>query len=117
MRQLHFRHAVLYDIAHCLLDLFPSDADVSEVGPEQSPALFVSWRTSGVANHPGNIAWGVHYRFEPEFLRAYSALAGDAQREACERVRELSRHLRFEYLDPAAVSLFVVDVTADVIHA
>jgi hypothetical protein len=117
MRQLHVRHPLLQDIAQCLLDLFPSNADVSEVGPEQAPSLFMSWRTSGVANHPGNVAWGVHYRFDPQLLRAGPEFTDDARRAMCNRVREMSRHLRFDYADPTATSLFVVDVAASPVAA
>lgn len=116
MRALRIRHPFLRDLAHCLLDLYPSDADLSEVGPEQAPCLFVNWRTSGVANHPGNIAWGVHYRFAPEALRLCGGLEHDARRAACERVREMSRRLRFDYADPQAVSLLVVDIAPDLMR-
>jgi hypothetical protein len=110
MRQFNLRHAVLHDIAHCVLDLFPSDADMSEVGPDDAPALFVSWRTSGVANHPGNVAWGVHYRLDAPLLRGYPSLDDAARARVCERVRDMTRHLWFDYADPHAVSLLVVDV-------
>jgi hypothetical protein len=115
MRPAHLRHAVLYDVANCLMDLFPSGADVAEIGFDATPALFVSWRTGGVANHPGNIAWGVHYRFDPLVLRDYPQLADDARQRVCERVREMSRHLDFNYADPRASSLLVVDVGEDVL--
>jgi hypothetical protein len=115
MRPVHLRHAVLYDVANCLIDLFPSGADVAEIGLEATPALFVSWRTGGVANHPGNIAWGVHYRFDAQVLRDYPHLTEDARHRVCERVREMSRHLDFNYADPLASSLLVVDVTEDVL--
>jgi hypothetical protein len=114
MRQLNVRHPLLHDIARCLLDLFPSNADVSEVGPELAPSLFVSWRTSGVANHPGNVAWGVHYRFDPQLLKSGTELTREACDLARERVREMSRHLRFDYADPQATSLFIVDVPSAV---
>jgi hypothetical protein len=117
MRALKIRHPFLHDLAHCLLDLYPSDADVSEVGLEHAPCLFVHWRTSGVANHPGNIAWGVHYRFEPDALRLCDTLEREARREACERVREISRHLRFDYADPQAASLLVVDLPLGIARA
>jgi hypothetical protein len=117
MRPVHLRHAVLYDVAKCLIDLFPSGADVAEIGLEASPALFVSWRTGGVANHPGNIAWGVHYRFDVQVLRDYPRLSEDARQRVCERVREMSRHLNFNYADPLASSLLVVDVDEDVLAA
>ncbi|MFM0051066.1 hypothetical protein [Caballeronia grimmiae] len=115
MRAIHLRHAVLYDIAHCLVDLFPSGADIAEVGADSSPALFVSWRTGGVANHAGNIAWGVHYRFDAGVLLAYPHLPHDARERVCQRVREMSRHLDFNYADPRASSLLVVDVGEDVL--
>jgi hypothetical protein len=117
MRPVHLRHAVLYDVANCLIDLFPSGADVAEIGLEGTPALFVSWRTGGVANHPGNIAWGVHYRFDAQVLRDYPHLAEDVRRRVCERVREMSRQLDFNYADPLASSLLIVDVTQDVLAA
>ena len=117
MRPIHLRNAVLYDVANCLIDLFPSGADIAEVGLEATPALFVSWRTGGVANHPGNIAWGVHYRFDAQVLRDYPRLSEDARQRVCERVRELSRHLDFNYADPLASSLLVVDVDEDVLAA
>jgi hypothetical protein len=114
MRQLYLRHAVLNDVAHCLLDLFPIDADVSEVGPAHAPGLFFSWRTSGVGNHPGNIAWGVHYRIDAQLLGGYPGLDEATRARVCERVREMSRLLRFDYGDPLAVSLLVVDVPPEV---
>jgi hypothetical protein len=117
MRPAQLRHAVLYDVANCLIDLFPSGADVAEIGLEATPALFVSWRTGGVANHPGNIAWGVHYRFDAHVLRAYPDLPESARDRICERVREMSRHLDFNYADPLASSLLVVDVTEAVLAA
>ncbi len=110
MRPIHLRHAVLIDVAHCLIDLFPSSADIAEIGLDAMPALFVSWRTGGVANHPGNIAWGVHYRFDAQVLRDYPSLSEDERQRICERVREMSRHLDFNYTDPLASSLLVVDV-------
>jgi hypothetical protein len=110
MRAVHLRNAVLYDVANCLIDLFPSGADIAEIGHEASPALFVSWRTGGVANHPGNIAWGVHYRFDAQVLRDYPHLGDEARHRVCERVRELSSRLDFNYSDPLASSLLVVDV-------
>lgn len=113
MRPLHLRHDALQEIAQSLLDLYPSNADVSEVGPDARPALFFSWRTSGAADHPGNIAWGVHYRFAPGTLQTFAALADDARRAACDQARALSRELRFDYADPQAVSLLVVDLTPD----
>ncbi|KNH07255.1 hypothetical protein BRCH_00994c [Candidatus Burkholderia brachyanthoides] len=113
MRPTHLRHAVLYDVAYCLIDLSPSGADVAEIGLDAMPALFVSWRTGGVANHPGNIAWGVHYRFDAQVLRAYPDMA----ETVCERVREMSRHLDFNYADSLASSLLVVNVTEDVLAA
>jgi hypothetical protein len=117
MRPLHLRHAVLYDIANSLTDLFPSGADIAEIGLDAAPALFVSWRTGGVANHPGNVAWGVHYRFDAQVLRAYPQLTESARERVCERVREMSRLLDFNYADPRASSLLVVDVDADVLAA
>ncbi|SAK67597.1 hypothetical protein AWB79_03444 [Caballeronia hypogeia] len=117
MRPVHLRHAVLYDVASCLIDLFPSGADVAEVGVEASPSLFVSWRTGGVANHPGNIAWGVHYRFDTQVLRDYPRLPEDVRQRVCERVREMSRLLDFNYADPLASSLLVVDVDESVLIA
>ncbi|WP_250451343.1 hypothetical protein [Caballeronia sp. ATUFL_M2_KS44] len=117
MRAIHLRHAVLYDIANCLVDLFPSGADIAEIGGDPTPALFVSWRTGGVANHAGNIAWGVHYRFDARVLRDYPHLSNDARERVCQRVRELSRYLDFNYADPRASSLLVVDVEEDVLDA
>ncbi|MFM0320957.1 hypothetical protein [Caballeronia glebae] len=117
MRPVHLRHTVLYDVAICLIDLFPSGADVAEIGVEATPALFVSWRTSGVANHPGNIGWGVHYRFEAQVLRDYPTLSLDARQRICDRVREMSRQLNFNYADPRASSLLVVDIDESVLAA
>jgi len=117
MRPVHLRHTVLYDVANCVIDLFPSGADVSEVGVDATPTLFVSWRTSGVANHPGNIAWGVHYRFDAQVLRDYPRLSEEARQRVCERVREMSRQLDFNYADPLASSLLVVDVDETVLAA
>lgn len=115
MRPVHLRHTVLYDVASCLIDLFPSGADVAEVGLEATPALFVSWRTGGVANHPGNIAWGVHYRFDAQVLRDYPHLSGEARQRVCDRVRDMSRLLDFNYANPSASSLLVVDVDESVL--
>lgn len=117
MRPVHLRHAVLYDVANCLIDLFPNGADVAEIGLDATPSLFVSWRTGGVANHPGNIAWGVHYRFDAQVLRAYPHLPEEDRDRVCERVREMSRLLDFNYADPLASSLLVVDVDKDVLAA
>jgi hypothetical protein len=108
---------VLHDVANCLIDLFPSGADVAEIGLEPTPALFVSWRTSGVANHPGNIAWGVHYRFDAHVLRDYPHLSEKARQRVCERVREMSRLLDFNSADPRASSLLVVDIDESVLAA
>ena len=72
-----------------------SDRSVSErrgrreIGPEATPALFVSWRTGGVANHPGNIAWGVHYRFDAQVLRDYPHLS---EERAAARMRARARN-------------------------
>ncbi|WP_250434753.1 hypothetical protein [Caballeronia sp. ATUFL_F2_KS9A] len=117
MRPVHLRHTVLYDVANSLIDLFPSGADVAEIGAEPTPALFVSWRTGGVANHPGNVSWGVHYRFDAQVLRDYPHLSLDARQRVCDRVREMSRLLDFNYADPLASSLLVVDVDESVLAA
>lgn len=117
MRPINLRHAVLFDVATYLADLFPSGADIAEIGLDAAPSLFVSWRTGGVANHPGNIAWGVHYRFDAQVLRTYPQLADDARERVCERVRELSRLLDFNYADPLASSLLVVDIDEHVLAA
>ncbi|SAK56148.1 hypothetical protein [Caballeronia ptereochthonis] len=117
MRPVHLRHAVLYDVANCLIDLFPSGADVAEIGLDAAPSLFVSWRTGGVANHPGNIAWGVHYRFDAQVLHAYLRLSREERERVCERIREMSRLLDFNYADPLASSLLVVDVDEAVLAA
>jgi hypothetical protein len=117
MRPNHLRHAVLHDVANCLIDLFPNGADIAEIGLDAAPALFVSWRTGGVANHPGNIAWGVHYRFDAQVLRDYPNLSEQERERVCERVREMSRYLDFNYADPLASSLLVVDVDAHVLAA
>jgi hypothetical protein len=112
MRTLNVRHPSIRCVAEALLDLFPSGADVSEIGLDPALGLFVSWRTNGTANRPGNIAWGVHYRFEPDALGMIEHSQHTARRQICERVREMSRHLQFDYADPDAVSLLVVDVSA-----
>jgi hypothetical protein len=117
MRPIHLRHAVLYDIANCLVDLFPIGADIIEIGggADVAPALFVSWRTGGVANHAGNIGWGVHYRFDARVLRDYPPLSDEARQRVCERVRDMTRSLDFNYADSLASSLLVVDVNEDVL--
>ena len=117
MRTLNIRHPAMRCVAEALLDLFPSGADISEIGTDQKPCLFVSWRTGGMANHPGNIAWGVHYRFETEALSLFDLATHAAQQQFCERVRDMSRHLRFDYTDPDAVSLMIVDVPAGLMRA
>ncbi len=98
----------------CLIDLFPSGADrgCRQNWSRSHARAVVSWRTGGVTNHPGNIAWDVHYRFDAQVLRGYPHLSEDAR----QRVRELSRHLDFNY-DPLASSLLVVDVDGDVLAA
>jgi hypothetical protein len=116
MRTLNIRHPAMRCVAEALLDLFPSGADISEIGTDQKPCLFVSWRTSGMASHPGNIAWGVHYRFEAEALSLFDLATEPAQQQFCERVRDMSRHLRFDYADPDAVSLMIVDVPAGLVR-
>jgi hypothetical protein len=58
MRTLNIRHPAMRCVAEALLDLFPSGADISEIGTDQKPCLFVSGRTSGMASHPGNFANG-----------------------------------------------------------
>jgi hypothetical protein len=116
MRPLHIRHPAMRSVAEALLDLFPSGADISEIGTDIKPCLFVSWRTSGMASHPGNIAWGVHYRFEAEALSLFDAASEPAQQGFCEQVREMSRHLNFDYADPDAVSLLIVDVPAELVR-
>jgi len=115
MRTLNIRHKAMRCVAEALLDLFPSGADISEIGTDQKPCLFVGWRTSGMAGHPGNIAWGVHYRFETEALGRFDLATKTAQQQFCERVRDMSRHLKFDYADPDAVSLLIVDVPADLV--
>ena len=117
MRTLHVRHPSIRCIAEALLDLFPTGADVSEVGLDTTLALFVNWRTTGPANRPGNIAWGVHYRFDAQVLRGYPHLSDEARRRVCDRVREMSRLLDFNYADPQASSLLVVDVDETVLAA
>ena len=116
MRTLNIRLPAMRCVAEALLDLFPSGADISEIGTDQKPCLFVSWRTSGMASHPGNIAWGVHYRFEAEALGLFDLAADPAQQQFCERVRDMSRHLKFDYADPNAVSLLIVDVPAELVR-
>ncbi|HEV7836308.1 MAG TPA: hypothetical protein VGP09_23470 [Caballeronia sp.] len=113
MRALNIRHPAMRCVAEALLDLFPSGADISEIGTDQKPCLFVSWRTGGMASHPGNIAWGVHYRFEGETLNLFDLATEPAQQQFCERVRDMSHHLKFDYGDPDAVSLMIVDVPAE----
>jgi hypothetical protein len=116
MRTLNVRHPSIRCIAEALLDLFPSGADVSEIGLEPALCLFVSWRTAGTANRPGNIAWGVHYRFEADVLGMIERAPEAARRQICERLREMSRHLQFDYADPDAVSLLIVDASADALR-
>ena len=116
MRTLNIRHPAMRCVAEALLDLFPCGADISEIGTDQNPCLFVSWRTSGMASHPGNIAWGVHYRFEPEAFGLFELATERAQQQFCERVRDMSRHLKFDYADPNAVSLLIVDVPAELLR-
>jgi len=116
MRTLNIRHPAMRCVAEALLDLFPSGADISEIGTDQKPCLFVSWRTSGMASHPGNIAWGVHYRFDPEAFGLFELATERAQQQFCERVRDMSRHLKFDYADPNAVSLLIVDVPAELVR-
>jgi hypothetical protein len=116
MRTLHVRHSSIRCAAEALLDLFPSGADVSEIGLEPVLSLFVSWRTTGTANRPGNIAWGVHYRFEPDALAMIEQTQEPGRRQICERLREMSRHLQFDYADADAASLLVVDVSADALR-
>lgn len=116
MRTLNIRHPAMRCVAEALLDLFPSGADISEIGTDVKPCLFVSWRTSGMATHPGNIAWGVHYRFEAEALSLFDLVSDVAQHRFCEQVRDMSRHLKFDYADPDAVSLKIVDVPAELVR-
>lgn len=115
MRPLNIRHPAMLCVAHEVLDLFPGSADVNEIGTDAKPCLFVSWRTSGIASHPGNIAWGVHYRFEAEALRLFDLAPEPQQKRFCERVRDMSRHLTFDYSDPDAVSLLMVEVPAELV--
>jgi hypothetical protein len=100
MRSLNIRHPAMRCVAEALLDLFPSGADISEIGTDAKPCLFVSWRTGGMATHPGNIAWGVHYRFETEALSLFDFASEPAQ----------------HYADPDAVSLKIVDVPAELVR-
>ncbi|MDP9154549.1 MAG: hypothetical protein M3O74_09900 [Pseudomonadota bacterium] len=116
MRTLNIRHPAMRCVAKALLDLFPSGADISEIGTDAKPCLFVGWRTSGTAGQPGNIAWGVHYRFEAEALSLFDIACEPAQQRLCEHVRDISRHLKFDYADPDALSLKIVDVTADMVR-
>jgi hypothetical protein len=116
MRTLNIRLPAMRCVAEALLDLYPSGADISEIGTDQKPCLFVSWRTTGMASHPGNIAWGVHYRFEAEALSLFDLATHSARQEFCERVRDMSRHLKFDYADPDAVSLMIVDVPAELLR-
>src|ERR1700712_320171 len=116
MRTLNIRHPAMRCVAEALLDLFPSGADISEIGTDANPCLFVSWRTSGTAGQPGNIAWGVHYRFEAEALSVFDLVCKPGQQRFCEYVRDISRHLKFDYADPDAVSLKIVDVTAGMVR-
>jgi hypothetical protein len=116
MRSLNIRHPAMRCVADALLDLFPSGADISEIGTDKKPCLFVSWRTSGMATHPGNIAWGVHYRFEAEALSHFGEASEPVQQRFCEQVRDMSRHLKFDYADPDAVSLLIVDVPAALVR-
>jgi hypothetical protein len=116
MRSLNIRNPAMRCVAEALLDLFPSGADISEIGTDLKPCLFVSWRTRGMASHPGNIAWGVHYRFEAEALDLFVLAPESVQQRFCEEVRDMTRHLKFDYADPGAVSLLVVDVPAALVH-
>jgi hypothetical protein len=110
MRTLNIRHPAMRGLADAVLDLFPNGADVSEVGSDKAPCLFVSWRTSGLEGHPGNIGWGVHYRFESGLLSVLHDASESARQDVWARVREWSRALRFDYADPDAVSLLVLDI-------
>jgi hypothetical protein len=116
MRTLNIRHPAVRGLADAMLDLFPNGADVSEVGPENAPCLFVSWRTSGLESHPGNIGWGVHYRFAPEVLALLYESSESARQKVWESVRELSSGLQFDYADPDAVTLLVVDIGVEAIR-
>ncbi|WP_438396373.1 hypothetical protein [Caballeronia sp. DA-9] len=116
MRTLNIRHPAMRCVADALLDLFPSGADISEIGTDAKPCLFVSWRTSGTAGQPGNIAWGVHYRFEADALSLFDLASEPAQQRFCEHVRDMSRHLKFDYADRDAVSLKIVDVPAEMVR-
>jgi len=42
MRTLNIRLPAMRCVAEALLDLFPSGADISEIGTDQKPCLFVS---------------------------------------------------------------------------
>ena len=117
MRPINTRHPCMRCVALEVLDLFPSTADIGEIGTDHKPCLFVSWRTAGIASHPGNIAWGVHYRFEAEALTLFDTASLAARKQFCEAIRESSRHLQFDYADPDAVSLMVVDVPASLVAA
>ena len=116
MRPLNIRHPAMRCVAEALLDLFPSGADIIEIDTDAKPCLFVSWRTGGMASHPANIAWGVHYRFEAEALSLFDVASEPAQQRFCEQVRDMSRHLKFDYADPEAVSLKIVDVPAALVR-
>jgi len=115
MRPINIRHPAMRCVALELLDLFPSTADISEIGTDAKPCLFVNWRTTGIASHPGNIAWGVHYRFEAEALALFDTAPEPAQKQFCEEVRDMSRHLTFDYADPEAISLMVVEIPASLV--
>jgi hypothetical protein len=116
MRTLNIRHPAMRCVAEALLDLFPSGADISEIGTDAKPCLFVSWRTSGTAGQPGNIAWGVHYRFEAEALSLLDLARESAQQRFFGYVRDTSRHLNYDYADPDAISLKIIDITADMVR-
>lgn len=116
MRTLNIRHPAMRCVAEALLDLFPSGADISEIGTDAKPCLFVSWRTTGTAGQPGNIAWGVHYRFEAEALSLFDLAPELAQQRFCAQVRDMSRHLKFDYADPDALSLKIVEVEAEMVR-
>src|ERR1700712_3642798 len=116
MRTLNIRHPAMRCVAEALLDLFPSGADISEIGTDAKPCLFVSWRTSGTAGQPGNIAWGVHYRFEAEALSLLDLARESPQQRFFGYVGDTNRHLNYNYADPHAVSLKIIDITADMVR-
>ncbi len=107
----------LLELVEAVADLFPPHAGVRQVGDAAAPELFISWRTGGVGGRPGNLNWGVLFRFTSGSIEQYGRLNDAARIRSRTGLRKLAQDLRFFFDGSDAQSLFVLDVPDSLFEA